>query len=80
MAAGELPHGTAGVCHFEEMCRGVRSFAVSAGPYLQSRRPLPMELDLEIGDFHLKEGSIPSTKGASSITGMQTSGRRIICG
>lgn len=59
MAAGELPHGTAGVCHFEEMCRGVRSFAVSAGPYLQSRRPLPLELDLEIGDFHL-EGRIDS--------------------
>ena len=66
MAAGELPHGTAGVCHFEELCRDVRSFAENADPQLRNRRPSPLELDIEIGGFHL-EGRIDSFYEAGLI-------------
>ncbi len=53
MASGQLPHGTAGACQFEELCRGVRVFAEVAGSHLRGQRTPPLEIDTDIDGFRL---------------------------
>ncbi|MBU2261061.1 MAG: exodeoxyribonuclease V subunit gamma, partial [Proteobacteria bacterium] len=53
MAAGQLPHGTAGVFQYEELCRGVKAFAEIVRPYLGRRGTPPPEIDAAIGGFRL---------------------------
>jgi len=52
-AAGRLPHGTAGVSQYEELCRGVKAFAEAVRPHLIGRGAPPLEIDAAIGDFRL---------------------------
>ena len=53
MASGQLPHGTAGACQFEELCRGVRVFAEVAGSHLRGQGTPPLEIDTDIDGFRL---------------------------
>lgn len=52
-ASGRLPHGTPGDFTFTEMSRGVELFAARMEPYLRSEPLMPLDVRLDIGDFHL---------------------------
>ncbi len=52
-ASGRLPHGTPGDFTFQELSRGAESFAARTEPYLRAEPLEPLEVQLDIGDFHL---------------------------
>ncbi|OIP93078.1 MAG: exodeoxyribonuclease V subunit gamma [Syntrophaceae bacterium CG2_30_58_14] len=53
MASGELPHGAAGLCEYDALCRKVTDFAASAAPLLKGRRTSPLDVDLTLAGFHI---------------------------
>ena len=53
MASGELPHGTAGRCEYDALCRKVTDVAKSVGPLLKGQRISPLDVDLTVAGFHI---------------------------
>ena len=52
-AAGGIPHGTAGLCQYEELACDVRDFAGSVAPLLRGGCMPPPAVDLVLGDYRL---------------------------
>ncbi|UCE06115.1 MAG: exodeoxyribonuclease V subunit gamma, partial [bacterium] len=52
-ASGQLPHGIVGDCIYDNLSSGVESFVEKTKPYISGSMLEPLEVDLNISDFHL---------------------------
>jgi exodeoxyribonuclease V gamma subunit len=53
LSSGRLPHGSPGVCCYDDLCTSSRDFIRKIHPHIEGGRREPIAADIAVGDFHL---------------------------